>query len=1842
MQCTATVNGYPLDPTSVAWSVDVGTISDTGLYTAPSTITGVEHGTVVASQTGPPPAYGYGQFTLEPVSVSVTPAGPVNLLASQTQQFTAAVQYTTNTAVTWSISPNVGTISSSGLYTAPSSITTQQTVTVTATSQADTTKSGSATATLSLNKAASSVTVASGFNPSGLGQSVTFTATVSPSWTTGTVQFRDGSTVLGSSTLASGQATYSTSALSMGSHSITAVYSGNSNYNGSTSSALNQTVKTASSVTLASSLNPSRSDQSVTFTATVSPSAATGTVQFLDGSTVMGSASLASSQAAFTIGSLVAGSNPITAAYSGDSTYAGSTSTALMQTVTPPIAVTLSPSSVALAASQTQQFTATVANTSNTAVTWSLSPAGMGTIDSTGLYTAPASIAGQQTVTVTATSQADTTKSAVGTVALLPVVVYVNPPNANLYASQTQQLSPTVLNTTNTAVTWSLSPAGTGTIAAGGLYTAPSTIASVQAVTVTATSASDPSQSASATMKLLPPAASTAPWYNTAWAYRKQITIDHTRLSGTADLMNYPVLIDRLDPDLAATANGGGMAQAGGTDIVFTAADGVTTLAYEIEQYAGATGQLVAWVNVPDLSVSANTVLYLYYGNAAASNQPNPAAVWNSSYSIVEHFSQASGTIDDSTSNGNNATPAASGATYDPNGRIGGDYSFDGTSTGLATIANAPSWNGAFAQYSVEFWVSMRQTVGGSNVITDGGNFYILNSGMPGMQGSWVAQVNTDEDSPCQLSSNALGYLAQPDGQFHHVALVYDDVAGTCSLYSDAVLTATGDSGGNTAFRPGPLYLGGYNGDLDELRVLAGTALSPDWINADYANQSSPPGFYAVNTLEQAPVAGPVIQTIAPAAGAAGTLATITGSGFGAAQGTSTVTFNGVSAGNANLWSAGSITVTVPNGATTGNVVVTVGGAASNAVSFTVSPVPAVASLSVTSGAAGAQVTISGSGFGAVQGTGAVWLGSTLATVVSWSDTQIVATVASNAASGTAQVQQGGVWSNGTPFSVNTAAISSVAPASGVPGTSVTIAGSGFGAAQGGGQVWLGTAGGVVQSWSDGQIVALVGTGSATGSARVLQNGVLSNAVPFTVNSLQIAGVSPTSGAPGTSVTITGSGFGSSQGSGVVWLGSIAGQVTSWSDTTVVATVASGAVSGIARIQQNGVWSNALTFTVPVSGGSSVTLSPNLITMLVGDTHTIQALNSSGQPVTGLTWASSDPTVVSLSTDDPPLLTALAVGHATITAGTGSADVTVSPGDPNYPGTLPLGTVLWSVPGNVAQIVPAVPSPSGVADVFAFSYDGMGGATVQAITSDGTTAWTADLGYAYPVLPDFQGGLVAQESDTNGNTSIVKLDGTTGQPYSAYTPDGVNFLVPGLAAVHTDGTIFTIQQNWDTGYSSVIGIDPTSGTQKFSVPIESSSTYWFEPEGLMIAGDGYAYVPYEYRDDGPGCELIHLRLLRVNSSGAYDDMKILDWPSESCEWDFLPVGMITNADQGIVLTWAGTTETSQANGPVASGLAITTGASASLIGMPLAPGQESAIAPVLQAQDGSFVGTMWVQDGTQPMVAFDQTGAIRWTVPGNYQPQIATADGGLIATDPSGAAITFDQYGNATDVEASFATQSWTANTYELGSTKQVLFMPKAVATPPYTSFAGANQSGNGTSPLCHDRRDQLIAEYGSIPVLDKSYNQPWPRFTPNCFELTNSAHSAYFQFSEIASNPTFGWALIKYPLVVPASSGYGLDKWRQIYGSPRIINSGYRDPVHNADPAVGGKPGSRHQFGDAVDLQNESGGLQEWQEMWTDAGSPGDRNTAQADWREPRTGHCQLSCVHADWRRTDRNKYVH
>jgi hypothetical protein len=183
---------------------------------------------------------------------------------------------------------------------------------------------------------------------------------------------------------------------------------------------------------------------------------------------------------------------------------------------TPPpatVAISLSPTSVSLNGGQSKQFTATVTGTTNTAVTWSLSP-NVGTVNS-GLYNAPATVGAAQSITITATSTQDTTQTATATINLVassvapppPTVVSIGlaPTTASLTVGQSQQFSASVSGTTNTAVTWSLVP-NVGTIL-NGLYTPPATIATQQAVTVMATSVADTTKTASAAMQLQPPPA---------------------------------------------------------------------------------------------------------------------------------------------------------------------------------------------------------------------------------------------------------------------------------------------------------------------------------------------------------------------------------------------------------------------------------------------------------------------------------------------------------------------------------------------------------------------------------------------------------------------------------------------------------------------------------------------------------------------------------------------------------------------------------------------------------------------------------------------------------------------------------------------------------------------------------------------------------------------------------------------------------------------------------------------------------------------------------------------------------------------------------------------------------------------------------------------------------------------------------------------------------------------------------------------------------------------------------------------------------------------------------------
>jgi hypothetical protein len=202
------------------------------------------------------------------------------------------------------------------------------------------TASTSAAVNETVNPASSTTVVSSSPNPSTFGQAVTLTATVqAPQGINpfGTVSFMDGSATLGSSSLSNGSAQFTLSGLAAGSHTITAVYAGNTYLTGSTSTGLTQSVNAASSATtVSSSVNPAVFGQTVVLSATIQPAfggSATGTVMFLDGAVALGSSSVSGNAAQLSLSSLAIGSHSITAKYSGDSNVTGSTSATLTQTI---------------------------------------------------------------------------------------------------------------------------------------------------------------------------------------------------------------------------------------------------------------------------------------------------------------------------------------------------------------------------------------------------------------------------------------------------------------------------------------------------------------------------------------------------------------------------------------------------------------------------------------------------------------------------------------------------------------------------------------------------------------------------------------------------------------------------------------------------------------------------------------------------------------------------------------------------------------------------------------------------------------------------------------------------------------------------------------------------------------------------------------------------------------------------------------------------------------------------------------------------------------------------------------------------------------------------------------------------------------------------------------------------------------------------------------------------------------------------------------------------------------------------------------------------------------------
>jgi len=179
-------------------------------------------------------------------------------------------------------------------------------------------------------------------------------------------------------------------------------------------------------------------------------------------------------------------------------------------------------------------------------------------------------------------------------------------------------------------------------------------------------------------------------WYDTNWSNRRTLTINSENVGST--LTNFPVLINLQDGDLINKV------QPNGNDIFFTTLEG-TKLAHEIEGQEISNGHITLWINVPSISSSENTILYMYYNNPNATLQENREETWNSSYKAVYHLKD---NLHESTSNNDDGVNFGTTSTEL---KIGKGQYFDGNDKIDLGDIESSLFDGNNDKMTVSLWV---------------------------------------------------------------------------------------------------------------------------------------------------------------------------------------------------------------------------------------------------------------------------------------------------------------------------------------------------------------------------------------------------------------------------------------------------------------------------------------------------------------------------------------------------------------------------------------------------------------------------------------------------------------------------------------------------------------------------------------------------------------------------------------------------------------------------------------------------------------------------------------------------------------------------------------------------------------------------------------------------------------------------------------------------------------------------------------------------------------------------------------------------------------------------------
>lgn len=374
-----------------------------------------------------------------------------------------------------------------------------------------------------------------------------------------------------------------------------------------------------------------------------------------------------------------------------------------------------------------------------------------------------------------------------------------------------------------------------------------------------------------------------AAWYNASWTYRRPITIDHTKVATSSSLSNFPMLFSVTDSELKYTSFGGRVGNTDGTDMLFTDSSG-TKLNHEIEKYSSSTGETLVWVNVPTLSGTSDTVLYLYYGNTGAADQQNATSTWDSFYKAVYHL--ANGTtlsLNDSTTNAYNLTNNST--VYPAAGYIDGGASATSTSAFAKRSAmSALAYNSADI-ITIEAWIKRIGTTSYRPIISlvKAGSSskrnleFDFNGGGVGESVSNSISFHYRESGDVSWAAYYHNVADTDITAYHHYVFTYTFASSTTAkLYVDGVqVTGAWANTGNAApvtdvdtlvlFNTQDVASEMLSGYGDEIRLSKGMARGPDWVATEYNNQSNPATFYSFGATQTSSKSGAGGTGTAPA-----------------------------------------------------------------------------------------------------------------------------------------------------------------------------------------------------------------------------------------------------------------------------------------------------------------------------------------------------------------------------------------------------------------------------------------------------------------------------------------------------------------------------------------------------------------------------------------------------------------------------------------------------------------------------------------------------------------------------------------------------------------------------------------------------------------------------------------------------------------------------------------------------------------------------------------------------------------------------------------------------------------